>query len=179
MDDIESLRYPIGRLSKPAKVTPSDRAVWIEAIASAPAALRAAVDGLTTEQLDTPYREGGWTLRQVVHHVPDSHLNAYVRFRWTLTEETPRIKDYREARWAELSDARSGDIAVSLALLEVLHQRWVLLLNSLSEADFKRTCVHPENGVMSLDDFLAVYAWHGQHHVAHICSLRERRGWNS
>ena len=178
MDQLESLRYPIGRRQKPAEVTPELRADWIEAIAEAPALLRAVVSGLTQAQLDTPYRPGGWTVRQVVHHVPDSHMNAYVRFRWTLTEDNPQIKDYNETSWAQLPDGKTADIEVSLNLLASLHERWVLLLRALTEEDFARTCVHPEMGSVSLDDFLAVYAWHGQHHIAHIQSLRDRRGWN-
>ena len=177
MDQSASLRYPIGYREKPSVVTSAHRAAWIEEIRAAPGALRNAVADLTQNQLDTPYRPGGWTIRQVVHHLPDSHMNAYIRFRWTLTEEAPVIKTYREAQWAELPDGKSGDIELSLNLLEALHRRWVVLLRSLNEEDWKRTCVHPEDGPRSLENFLAVYAWHGKHHIAHIQSLRERRGW--
>ena len=177
MEQLESLRYPIGRREKPSQVTPAHRAAWITAIAAAPAALRKVVAGLSEEQLDTCYRPSGWTIRQVVHHLPDSHMNAYIRFRWTLTEEEPVIKTYREVSWAELPDGKAGDVELSLNLLEALHRRWVVLLGALEEEDWSRTCVHPEDGPMSLDDFLAVYAWHGKHHIAHIQSLRERRGW--
>ena len=146
-------------------------------IAEAPTHLRKAIGGLTDEQLDTPYREGGWTVRQVVHHVPDSHLNAYTRFKLALTEESPAIKPYDEAAWARLSDSRDTPVETSLALLESLHDRWTRLLRALSADDFRRTVNHPENGVMTLDTLLGLYAWHGRHHVAHITSLRGRRGW--
>jgi hypothetical protein len=125
----------------------------------------------------TPYRPGGWTVRQVVHHLPDSHLNSYVRFKLALTEEGPTIKPYYEDRWAELEDARHAPLNISLTLLESLHRRWVMLLRSLAEKDFARTFLHPELGVMSLEKNLSLYAWHGRHHVAHIMSLRERSGW--
>ena len=151
----------------------------IQEIADTPANLRASVAGLSAEQLDTPYRPGGWTVRQVVHHVPDSHMNSYVRFRLALTEDEPTIKPYDESRWAELADSRTARIETSLALLESLHERWVLLLRSLSPADFRRQFRHPELGVVSLEKNLALYAWHGRHHVAHITSLRERMGWQN
>jgi len=134
------------------------------------------VAGLSEPQLDTPYRPGGWTVRQVVHHVPDSHINSYVRFRLALTENEPTVKPYDESRWAELADSRTAHIETSLALLESLHERWVLLLRSLSPADFRRQFRHPELGAVSLEKNLALYAWHGRHHVAHITSLRERMG---
>jgi uncharacterized damage-inducible protein DinB len=143
----------------------------------APAKLRAAVRGLSNQQLDTPYREGGWTVRQVVHHVPDSHLNSYIRFKWAMTEDEPTIKPYYEDRWAELQDSKVTPIEVSLTLLESLHQRWMLLLRSFREEDWKRKLRHPELGEMTLDHMLSLYAWHGRHHVAHITSLRERMGW--
>ena len=139
--------------------------------------MRAAVAGLTPEQLDTPYRPGGWTVRQVVHHVPDSHINSYVRFKLALTEEEPTIKPYDEARWAKLADTATTPVEVSLTLLDSLHSRWVPLLQSLTEADFARQFRHPELGMVRLDRNLALYAWHGKHHVAHITSLRERMGW--
>jgi hypothetical protein len=175
MDD---LRYPIGPFRYSGTGNPARRKQWIGEIAAAPAALRASVSGLSAGQLDTPYRPDGWTVRQVVHHVPDSHLNAYTRIKLALTEDEPVIKPYEEARWAELADARTGPIEPSLALLEFLHQRWLLLLHSLRPPDFARRYQHPELGRMfGLDEVLALYAWHGRHHVAHITSLRQRKGW--
>jgi hypothetical protein len=170
-------RYPIGRFAPPAASTPDDRRRRIDEIAGLPASLRAAIDGLTPEQLDTPYRAGGWTVRQLAHHVPDSHLNAYVRVRLALTEEEPTIKPYAEARWAELPDARTLPPEVSLDLLDALHDRWVTLLRALPADAWSRRLLHPENGPMTLDTLLALYAWHGRHHVAHVTSLRERMGW--
>ncbi len=170
-------RYPIGKYEQPKGVTPALRQKAIEAIAVTPAKFRAAVKGLDDSQLDTPYREGGWTVRQVVHHVPDSHLNAYVRLRLALTEEQPTIKPYEEGRWAELADAKSAPIEVSLRLLESLHDRWVRLWRSMPAADFAKTLVHPEHGVRSVDWLLFLYAWHGRHHTAHITTLRQQKGW--
>ncbi len=149
----------------------------IDQIAAAPVRMREAIARLSPAQLDTPYREGGWTVRQVVHHVPDSHLNSYIRFKLALTEDVPTIKPYDEARWAELSDTHSTPIKTSLAMLDALHDRWVRLLRSMSETDFQRQLRHPELGTMTLDTLLALYSWHGRHHVAHITSLRQRRGW--
>lgn len=149
----------------------------IDQIAAVPARMREAISGLTPKQLDTPYRDGGWTVRQVVHHVPDSHLNAYTRFKLALTEDVPTIKPYDEARWAELPDSSDTPIDTSLTMLGALHDRWVRLLRLMSDAEFQRKLNHPENGTMSLDTVLALYAWHGRHHVAHITSLRERQGW--
>ena len=171
------LQYPIGRFVWSGASSDSDRKRYIDEIAEAPQQLRAAVAGLSDAQLDTPYRPGGWTVRQVVHHVPDSHLNSYVRFRLALTEKEPTIKPYDESQWAELTDARTAPIEASLALLESLHARWVLLLRSLNPDDFAREFRHPELGTVSLDKNLALYAWHGRHHVAHITSLRDRMGW--
>lgn len=171
------LRFPIGKFVRPESFGEAGRAVWIDQIAAAPAALRAAVAGLDDAQLETPYREGGWTVRQLVHHLPDSHMNAYVRFRLALTEHEPTIKPYEEQLWADLPDGKSAPVAVSLDLLERLHERWVLLLRALGEADYRRSLVHPVNGRMSLNVLLALYAWHGRHHVAHITALREREGW--
>jgi len=170
-------RYPVGKFQPPAQVTEADRETLIRQIEEAPARLREAVAGLTLEELNTPYREGGWTVRQVVHHVPDSHMNSYVRFRLALTEDEPTIKPYMEDLWAELPDARSAPIDLSLGLLESLHKRWVTLLRSLTPEQWKRQFRHPELGVVPLDRNLALYAWHGRHHVAHITSLRERMGW--
>jgi uncharacterized damage-inducible protein DinB len=173
------LRYPIGKFRFDGDVGGSRREQRIDEIAAAPARLREAVDGLAATQLDTPYREGGWTVRQVVHHLPDSHLNAYTRIKLALTEEEPTIKPYEEARWAELPDARGGDIEPSLRLVESLHQRWLMLLRQLKPADFDRQFRHPEHGrIFTLNETLALYAWHGRHHVAHITALRQRMGWD-
>src|SRR4051812_27237025 len=170
-------RYPIGRFVYERPLTAAERETCIAAIAECPARLREAVDGLTDAQLDTPYRDGGWTVRQVAHHVPDSHMNAFVRFKLALTEDTPRIKPYEEARWAELADARLP-IAPSLALLDALHVRWVALLRAMSPEDFERHAYdHPENGRTPLRSALGLYAWHGKHHTAHVTGLRERMGW--
>lgn len=171
------LRYPIGPFTKPETFDAAHRESAIEEIAATPANLRAAVRGLSDRQLDAQYRPAGWTVRQVVHHLPDSHLNAYVRFRLTLTEDTPTIRTYHEDRWAELSDAKSAPVDVSLRLLDAVHERWVTLLHSLTADDFARRLDHPEIGMLDLDGLLALYAWHGKHHVAHITGLREREGW--
>lgn len=172
------LRYPVGKFHRPGALTDAQRAEYIAAIAETPAKVRAAVKGLNEQQLNTPYRPEGWTVRQVVHHVPDSHMNAYVRFKLGLTEDQPTIKPYAEAKWAELADGKSSPIEPSLALLENLHRRWVLLLRSLGPVEWSRKIVHPEwEKPMSLDEQLALYAWHGRHHVAHITALREREHW--
>jgi uncharacterized damage-inducible protein DinB len=170
-------RFPIGPFAYAGPASAAARGHLLDQIAECPAALRAALAGLGEEQLDTPYREGGWTVRQVAHHLPDSHLNAYTRCRLALTEDEPTIKPYAEGAWAELVDARTAPAEMSLALLEALHARWVMLLRSLPEAEFARRLVHPESGVMTLDRLLALYAWHGRHHVAQVCALRERKGW--
>lgn len=175
--DSSDLRYPVGKFTFPEAVSVDERGQYIAQIAETPSRLRTAVSGLSDPQLDTPYRPGGWTVRQVVHHVPDSHLNSYVRFRWALTEEEPTIKAYFEDRWAELPDARTAPVEVSLKLLECLHSRWVGLLRSLSEEQWKRTFRHPDLGLISLEKNAALYAWHGRHHVAHVLNLRERMGW--
>ena len=172
------LQYPIGKFQRPQHVTASDRKQLIQQIEAAPAALRTAVAGLVDSQLDTPYRPGGWTVRQVVHHVPDSHMNSFIRFKLALTENDPVIKPYEEQLWAELADARMP-IEVSLTLLDAVHHRWVYLLRSMSDDDFARTFVHPAIGQMRLDQNLALYAWHGRHHTAHITSLCERMGWRA
>jgi hypothetical protein len=178
---IELSKYPIGKFSFPSSAAPSvtadQRNRWIAEIEELPSRLRAAVAGLTPEQIETPYRPGGWTVRQVVHHVPESHMNAYVRFKLALTEEEPTIKPYDESAWAKLRDVGATPIETSLALLEPLHDRWVRLLRLLDDADFSRTFRHPALGVIRLDGNLALYAWHGRHHTAHITSLRERMGW--
>jgi hypothetical protein len=175
--DTPDLRYPVGKFNFPETVSPDERARFVGEIAEAPFRLREVVKGLGDSELDTPYRPGGWTVRQVVHHVPDSHLNSYIRFRWALTEEEPSIKAYHEDRWAELPDARTAPVEVSLKLLESLHSRWVGLLRSLTEPDWKRTFRHPSLGLLRLEQNAALYAWHGRHHVAHIAGLRERMGW--
>ena len=177
MTDIDP-RYPIGPFLPPGTVGAELRASFVDTIERTPAALRAAVAGLDEARLDTPYRQGGWTVRQVVHHLPDSHLNAYVRFKLALTEDEPTIRPYQEARWAETPEARRGDIAMSLALLEALHERWTACLRALPVTAFSRTFVHPESGRWTLDRLLALYAWHGRHHVAQITSLRRRLGWS-
>jgi hypothetical protein len=171
------LSYPIGKFERPAVVAPELRAQFIEDIAAGPARLREAVRGMNDQQLDTCYRPGGWTVRQVIHHVADSHINSYCRFRLALTEAEPRVKGYEEKDWAELPDAKSMPVEVSLTLLESLHSRWVNLLRSLEDADFARTFHHSELGAVRLDTNLALYAWHSKHHAAHITGLRERMGW--
>jgi DinB family. len=173
----DDLRFPIGPFTYRAAATAEERRQRIAAIERTPADLRQAVRGLSAEQLDTPYRPGGWTVRQVAHHVPDSHVNALIRFKLALTESNPTIRPYDEARWAELADVPGTPIEVSLRLLEALHERWVVLLRSLEPADYERTLFHPErNATMTLDELLALYAWHGPHHVAHITRLRARSG---
>lgn len=170
-------RYPVGTFQPKERITADERSALIGAIADTPARLSAAVSGLTDARLDTPYREGGWTVRQVVHHLPDSHLNAYVRLKLTLTEEHPTVKPYEESLWAELHDAKTLPIAPSLQLLASLHERWIGCLRSLRPEDFARTFRHPESGVRNLDWLVQLYGWHGRHHVAQITALRERMGW--
>lgn len=170
-------RYPIGNFAMPASITPASRSAAIDQIASAPAKLRAAVSGLSEAQLNTPYREGGWTVRQLVHHVADSHINALVRLKLALTETAPTIKPYDEAKWAVLADTPATPVATSLTLLESLHERWSNLLRSLSAEDFARKLVHPEHGERTIDWLLFLYAWHGAHHTAHVTELRKSRGW--
>ncbi len=170
-------RYPIGKYAPPAAFNPAVRAMLVNQIASAPVELRSAVAGLTEQQLDAPYRAGGWTIRQVVHHLPDSHLNAYVRFKLALTQDEPTILPYNEARWAELPEAKSAGTEISLALFESLHKRWVACIGGLAEEMFERRFRHPELGVMTLHQQLAMYAWHGKHHTAQITCLRKRMGW--
>jgi hypothetical protein len=165
---VDALRFPIGRFIIPEKITAADRAGYIDEIAAAPAAMRAAVKGLSDAQLDTPYRPGGWTIRQVVHHVPDSHLNAYIRMKLALTEDEPRIAPYMEDLWAELPDVRAVPVETSLKLLESVQERWVAIMRSLTDAQWQRAFMHPEQGRYPLDRQAALYAWHGKHHVAHI-----------
>lgn len=170
-------RYPIGPFLPPAAFTPELRREHVDQLAAVPALLRDAVGGLTEGYLEHPYREGGWTVAQVVHHVADSHINAYVRFKLAATEDTPPVKAYDEARWAELADAAAADVEVSLTLLESLHGRWVAFLRSLEPDQFGRAYDHSAMGPVTLDHALALYAWHGRHHTAHIRALRERMGW--
>jgi hypothetical protein len=174
---MEDLRYPVGKFAVDPAVTAEKRRSWIRQIAEAPAAMRAAVSGLTDPQFDTPYRPGGWTVRQVVHHVPDSHMNAYCRCKFALTEENPTIKAYDEAAWARVADTARTPPDVSLALLDALHHRWVILLESMEPSDFDRHLQHPEHGSITLGWLLQLYAWHGRHHAAHITGLRKRQGW--
>jgi len=178
------LQYPLGkftwnRTGEGLLATEAERQQWLADIEETPARLRAAISGLTEVQLDTPYRPGGWTVRQVAHHFADSHMNAYVRFRLALTENEPTIKPYDEGLWAQLSDARTAPVELSLTLLDSLHQRWVLLLRTRKPEDFARTLNHPELGRVTLEKYLAMYAWHGKHHVAHITGLRQRSGWKA
>jgi DinB superfamily len=170
-------RYPIGKFTFDGPTSEAQRTRFVDEIEQTPAALRAAIKNLSPEQIETPYREGGWTVRQVVHHVPESHMNAYVRFKLALTEDEPAIKAYMEDRWANTAEVESTPVEVSLALLDPLHDRWVRLLRTLKPADWKRTFRHPELGVLPLERNLALYAWHGKHHVAHITELRKRMGW--
>lgn len=171
------LHYPIGKFEAPREVTETHRRELIASIAGAPARLREAISGLAPEQLATPYRPDGWTVRQTVHHLADSHLNGYVRCKLALTEAEPAIKTYAENLWAELADGRAADPAISLSLLDALHERWVMLLRALSPEHFARTLRHPEWGLLRLDVVLALYEWHGRHHTAHITALRRRSGW--
>jgi hypothetical protein len=170
------LRYPIGPFERPGSSTTADRTARLANIAALPPALHGAVRGLTDAQLDTPYRPGGWTVRQLVHHVADSHLNAYCRIKLALTEEDPTIRPYDEQRWAELPDSQLP-IDVSLTLLEATHARWSVILAALTPADFARPMQHPESGAQTVDSMIALYDWHGRHHTAHISSLRTREGW--
>jgi hypothetical protein len=173
-----NLRYPIGNYEAKAALTPAERDEAIAQIAEAPKRMRDAVGGLSGGQLDTPYRPGGWTVRQVAHHVPDSHMNAYTRLKLALTEIEPTIKPYEEQLWAELPDSLHTPVEVSLSLLEFLHLRWDMLLHALQPEDFGRRLRHPVVGVMTVDNLIHHYAWHGRHHVAQITSLRQREGWD-
>lgn len=170
-------RYPVGTFEMPAQVTPSKRQQAIDELAATPMKLRAAAKGLSDSQLDTPYRDGGWTVRQVVHHVPDSHLNAYVRLKLALTEEKPTIKPYDQEAWANLADSKSTPIETSLTLLSTMHDRWDRLWRSMKPEQFARVLIHPEHGERSVDWLLFLYEWHGRHHTAHITELRKQKGW--
>ncbi len=170
-------RFPIGKFSYDGPNSDEKRKALIDDMAQVPAAMRAAVQGLSPQQLDTPYREGGWTVRQVVHHVPESHMNAYIRFKLALTENEPTVKPYDEKAWAQLPDNSSTPVEVSLMLLDSVHERFVYLLRTIQGGDWNRTFKHPEAGLMTLDKNLALYAWHGRHHIAHVTELRKRMGW--
>lgn len=171
------LRYPVGPLSPAHPLTAAERTAARGVIAALPASLRLAVAGLTDRQLDTPYRPDGWTVRQVVHHVADSHINAYLRTKFALSEAGTTIKPYPEAVWAEMADSRTAPVTLSLGLLDALHERWLMVLNSVTEPQWSNTIVHPDLGVMTLDDVLAMYEWHSRHHVAHVTELRRREQW--
>jgi hypothetical protein len=173
----DMLRYPMGKFDTSREIIEADVAAFVNEIAALPAQMRQAVSGLSDEQLDTPYRPGGWTVRQVVHHVADSHLNSYIRFKLALTEDVPTIKPYHEDRWAELADGKTEPVEVSLVLLEALHHRWVVLLKSLTATHWQRTFNHPESGKTTLAKAAGLYAWHGKHHLAHINNLREYQKW--
>ncbi len=172
----EELKYPIGKFDKNIEITPESKRQFVNDIADLPEKLREAVNDLNDEQLDTPYRPGGWTVRQTVHHVADSHLNSMIRFKLALTEDAPTIRPYYEDRWAELKDSFLP-VESSIKIVEGLHYRWATVLNAMSDADFQRKLIHPETGEWTLDKLLALYVWHGKHHTAHITSLRERNGW--
>jgi len=174
---MEDLRYPIGKFEFPKEVTPGMRAQFIKEIEQAPSRLREAVKGLSVEQVHHAYRDGGWTVQQVVHHLADSHMNAYVRLKLGATENNPTIKPYDENLWANLADAKEADIQISLSLIDALHQRLIAFLRALHDTAFARTINHPELGTVRLDKYLSMYAWHGRHHVAHITALRQRMGW--
>jgi len=174
---MRDLRYPVGKFTYEGSLSPDQKQKCLADIEQAPSKLRAAVADLSPQQLDTPYRPEGWTVRQVVHHVPDSHLNAYIRFKLALTEDEPTIKTYAEDRWAELADTQTTPVEVSLTMLDSLHSRWLQLLRSLEAESWKRTLRHPELGVLDLEKTLALYSWHSRHHVAHVMALRERNGW--
>jgi len=170
-------RYPIGKFEFEGPTTEAQRRALVDDIERTPAALRSALQGLTPQQVETPYREGGWTVRQVVHHLADSHMNAFIRFKLALTEDEPTVKPYKENLWAELDDSLGSPAEVSLTLLEQLHTRWIRLLRSIKPEEWKRAFQHPEWGTISLEKNLALYSWHGKHHVAHVTELRKRMGW--
>ena len=172
----EDLRFPIGKFDSSREVTPELRKEFIQTIADLPEKIIKAIKDLNDEQLDTEYRPEGWTVRQTVHHVADSHLNSYCRFKLALTEENPTIRPYFEDRWAELADSELP-VDVSLKIIEGIHERWIAMLDSMSEADFKRELIHPETGEWTLEKFLGLYDWHSKHHTAHITKLRERNSW--
>ena len=175
---MENLRYPIGKFQMPENFTKENIDTWIQEIDNAPEQYGDMIFGWTDGQLDTPYRPEGWTVRQLIHHVADSHMNSYIRFKWTLTENEPTIKAYDEKLWAELPEAKTAPVELSLGLIYSLHARWVMMLRNLSEDDLKKKFIHPESGkAIALNTMVALYAWHGKHHLAHIEGLRERMGW--
>jgi len=174
---MSDIRYPVGTFDPKPTITDTDRQALINQIAWVPQKLREALRGLTDQRLDVPYREGGWTIRQQVHHLSDSHMNAYIRFKLAVTEENPTIKPYQEQLWAELDDSKLASPELSLVLMESLHSRWTMFLRSMKPEQFARTLIHPQNGPMNLDRVLQLYAWHGRHHVAHITAQRQRMGW--
>ena len=171
------LRYPVGQFESSGQVNDAQRAGFIQTIADTPGKLKAAVAGLSKQQLETPYRDGGWTVRQVVHHLADSHMNAFCRTKLALTEENPTIKPYDESKWAVTADVAQAPAEGSLAIVDAVHQRWTLLLRSMKPADFARKLFHPERGSMTVDELIALCAWHSRHHVGHITELRKRSGW--
>jgi hypothetical protein len=174
---VSDARFPLGKFTYDGPPSQQQRDKFMDDIERAPAALREAVRGLSQQQIETPYRDGGWTVRQVVHHVPESHMNAYIRFKLTLTEDEPTIKSYMEDRWAQLPDVQSTPLEVSLALLDALHDRWVRVLRGITSEQWGRAFRHPELGLVTLERNLALYSWHGRHHVAHITELKRRLGW--
>jgi len=175
---MSDLSYPIGKYEPVSGLSADKRAELIDDVAATPARMRAAIAGLDDTQLDTPYRDGGWTVRQVVHHVADSHMNCLIRFKLALTEDEPTIKPYAEGLWAELDDTRVAPIDMSLEILDGVHRRWDVVLRAMKPDEFARRFRHPERGTVTLDDTLGLYAWHGRHHVAHITRLRDREGWS-
>lgn len=177
MNQLERIIRPIGQFDRPASLSSSERTAAITRLANMPAALTEASQGLTSEQLDSPYRPGGWTLRQVIHHIPDSHLNGYIRIKFALTEENPQVKPFDENLWAALGDSTRGEIGVSLRLVTALHERWASLLSSLNDSQFALTYLHPDNGPVRIDVALALYAWHGDHHTGQIAAFRKHMGW--
>ena len=177
VNNIEELKYPIGKYRPPVEIDRVQRAEWIQSIDALPGELSIAVSGFSGSQLDTPYRDGGWTVRQLVHHVADSHMNSQIRFRLALTEDVPLIKAYDEKLWAELADVKAEPVEISLRLLAGLHARWTALLRCMRDSDYQRRLRHPESGELALDWLLGLYAWHGSHHVAHISGLKKRMSW--
>jgi hypothetical protein len=176
-EELEQLRYPIGKFDTTKPMTDEEVEQYILSMAGLPDRLRLAVAEMTQQQLNTPYREGGWTVRQVVHHLPDSHMNGYIRQKLALTEDIPTIRTYNQEEWAELPDSLNGAVEISLALLAAVHQRWVLLLKSLQPEQLSRKFIHPVNGEQRIREHIGLYAWHGEHHLAHIMELKKRKGW--
>lgn len=177
-EDIDFLRFPLGKFTVPDIISPNQIEIWINTLEKFPAEVESVTATLSESQLDTPYRPGGWTIRQVVHHLPDSHMNAYIRFKLAITEKHPIIRPYREERWAECEEARSAPVDISLSLLKSLHIRWTVFLRTLTEENFNRTYIHPENSkVFSLKEVLGMYVWHSNHHLAHITETIKRNEW--